>query len=142
MRWALLTALFLAGCDPAVGAAGMVRTAPTGLCGGTTVAGDVYGGSRPLEGATVSLVCPENDRPNLSAMTDAEGKFDRNVVGLVDDHCKVLVAKPGYYLYEVPVAGHCAQQSSLGCHFVSVYAELIPLPASPTPAPPAEKTSR
>ena len=127
MRSAALALLIAAAaCDPVMVVRGTVRSPPPAACA-PAIGGDVYAGSRPLEGATIELRCPGGDRPHLTATSDADGRFRTSSIGTFGDECTIRVAHPGYHVLEIPVAGLCAFDSSMGCHFAAVSAELIPI---------------
>jgi hypothetical protein len=116
--------VLLAACTSAPETRGVVKTMPAHGADGT------YQPDRPLEGAQVSLVCPDTP-PRLLADTDERGRFDGpgESLPLI---CSLRIAREGYATRTIPVAEACAVLDPTDtCPFASVTARLVPIEESP-----------
>jgi hypothetical protein len=123
----LMASAALTACAPGLSLRGTVREIPA-RCVPESGGGDqgLLQEGQPLEGARITIRCPDSPRPLLEAVSDGQGRFAAFGDGLADLGCWVRVDKPGYAAVVYPLSHLCAVEGTVlsGCHAASLQAEL------------------
>jgi hypothetical protein len=130
-RVVLMVAMFAPAlaCDPIMSLNGVVRTVPGDPA---SEGADRYAGGTAISGAQLLMICP-NAEPVEIAVTDGDGRVEYGSAGRWRMECAVRVEAPEFHPQSFPIEELCVLRSGTSCHFLAIFAELLPSgpPGSP-----------